>query len=95
MSLCIKLLDPPLPDMTVLMGDFNEWFNWARPLRWLTLRFGGLPAPATFPSRQPLLALDRIWVNPPQNVIDLYSHRSPTAANASDHLPLVANLGII
>jgi endonuclease/exonuclease/phosphatase family metal-dependent hydrolase len=90
----LALLDSSSSDVTVLLGDFNEWFNWARPLRWITRRLGGLPAPATFPSRRPLLALDRIWVHPPQTVIDLRPHHSPATAIASDHLPLVADLRI-
>lgn len=88
----MPLLDAPSADVTILLGDFNEWFNWARPLRWLTRRLGGLPAPATFPSRRPLLALDRIWVHPPQRVTRIRPFVSPTAAVASDHLPLIADL---
>lgn len=90
----LAFLDSLPADVTVLLGDFNEWFNWARPLRRLTRRLGGLPAPATFPSRRPLLSLDRIWVHPPQTVIDLHPHHSLAAAIASDHLPLVADLRI-
>ena len=90
----MAFLDAPGADVTIVLGDFNEWFNWARPLRWLTRRLGGLPAPATFPSRRPLLPLDRIWVHPTEKLIELYSHRSATAAVASDHLPLVADIRI-
>lgn len=90
----MPLLDAPSNHVTILLGDFNEWFNWARPLRWLTRRLGGLPAPATFPSRRPLLALDRIWVHPPQRVIRLCPFVSPTAVVASDHLPLIADLHV-
>jgi len=88
----LTMLDARKNGVTIVLGDFNEWFNWARPLRWLTRRLGGSPSPATFPSRRPLLPLDRIWVRPTDNLIKLYPHRCATAAVASDHLPLVAEI---
>ena len=77
---------------TVLMGDVNEWYLWGRPLRWLHAHFGSPPTRATFPSRSPMLALDRIWVQPAPALAALRVHRSRTARVASDHLPLVADL---
>ncbi|MCC7326157.1 MAG: endonuclease/exonuclease/phosphatase family protein [Burkholderiales bacterium] len=74
---------------TLLLGDINEWYLWGRPLRWLRARFRAAPAPATFPSRLPLLALDRIWVHPPGALHDVRVHRTPLARAASDHLPLI------
>lgn len=90
----LPLLDDPQASVTILLGDFNEWLPWGRPLRWINLRFGSLPTPATFPSRRPLLALDRIWVDPADRLSTLYRHRSPLAVIASDHLPLVANVAV-
>ena len=90
----LPLLDDPAAAVTILLGDFNEWFLWGRPLRWLNRRFGALPAPSTFPSRRPMLALDRIWVDPADRLISLYLHRHMPAYIASDHLPLVANVTI-
>jgi len=90
----LPLLDDPAAAVTILLGDFNEWFLWGRPLRWLNRRFGALPAPSTFPSRRPLLSLDRIWVDPADRLISLYLHRHVPASIASDHLPLVANVTI-
>jgi endonuclease/exonuclease/phosphatase family metal-dependent hydrolase len=78
---------------TVLMGDLNEWFLWGRPLRWLHAWFGTTPAPATFPSALPLFALDRIWVRPRALMARLFVHDGGRAAEASDHLPLVAQIG--
>jgi endonuclease/exonuclease/phosphatase family metal-dependent hydrolase len=80
--------------VTILLGDFNEWLLWGRPLRWVNRRFGSLPAPPTFPSRRPLMALDRIWVDPADRLISLHHHRHPSAAIASDHLPLVAQVAV-
>ena len=77
----------------VLMGDINEWFMWGRPLRWLVSRFQAVPAPATFPSRRPVFALDRIWIHPRQRLSRVHAHATPLARMASDHLPLVATIG--
>jgi endonuclease/exonuclease/phosphatase family metal-dependent hydrolase len=76
----------------VLMGDINEWLLWGRPLRWLQAMFGKSPALRTFPAAFPVLALDRIWVRPPNTVTGLSVHRSPLARVASDHLPVKAQI---
>ena len=78
---------------TVLMGDINEWFLWGRPLRWLHAHFRQPRAIATFPSGCPLFALDRIWVRPSHLIMHMGAHRSVLSRIASDHLPLVADLG--
>jgi endonuclease/exonuclease/phosphatase family metal-dependent hydrolase len=90
----LLLLDNPRAAVTILLGDFNEWLLWGRPLRWVNRRFGRLPAPPTFPSRRPVVALDRIWVDPADRLICLHHHRHPSAAIASDHLPLVAQVAV-
>lgn len=77
----------------VLMGDLNEWFVWGQVLRQLVSHFQAVPAPATFPSRWPLLALDRIWVRPRHRLVRVHVHRTAGARQASDHLPLVATIG--
>ncbi len=77
---------------TVLMGDVNEWFLWGRPLRWLHRHFQETPAPATFPSRWPVFALDRIWVEPRPAMRQVAVHDSATARMASDHLPITATI---
>jgi len=78
----------------VLLGDLNEWFLWGRPLRWLRRHFGRMPAPATFPARLPLFALDRIWVEPRRLLERIEVHSAAPAKKASDHLPLVATLAL-
>lgn len=77
---------------TVLLGDVNEWFLWGRPLRWLHAYFEGAPHVATFPSRFPFLALDRVWTCPRSVLLSVSRHHSTLAKLASDHLPLVARL---
>ena len=79
-------------DPSVLLGDLNEWFLWGRPLRRLHRHFRATPAPATFPSRLPILALDRIWAHPNAMLRSLEVHKSRLARAASDHLPLIATL---
>jgi endonuclease/exonuclease/phosphatase family metal-dependent hydrolase len=79
-------------DITLLMGDLNEWYLWGRPLRWLRRHFGSPPEPATFPSVRPLFALDRIWVEPHDLMVSLEAYHQPPARVASDHLPLLARL---
>jgi phospholipase D1/2 len=77
---------------TILLGDINEWWLWGRPLRWLHRRFGVSAALRTFPSRVPLLALDRIWVHPQRALVTVARVATAGARGASDHLPLVATL---
>jgi len=92
----VRALEEPAPGTapvrTVLMGDFNEWLLWGRPLRRLRRVFPPLPAPATFPARRPVFALDRIWVSTGRDGLALNVARTRAAREASDHLPLVARL---
>ena len=76
----------------VLAGDINEWLMPRRALRILHAHFGQSAAQATFPSRAPMIALDRIWTSPSVRLCGVRSHRSALARLASDHLPLVAEL---
>jgi len=89
----LRVLETQTPVPTVLMGDLNEWFLWGRPLRWLHTHFERTPAPATFPASAPIFALDRIWIEPRILLDRLWIHKSPLARVASDHLPLLANIG--
>ena len=90
----LGLLDRKAGAVTILMGDFNEWLLWGRPLRWVKRRFSAMAAPATFPSHRPFLALDRIWVHPGDRLVSLCPHTAPPASIASDHLPLLAEVEI-
>jgi len=90
----LELFKEPLPGISILMGDLNEWFLWGRPLRWLRNWFGRIPEPATFPARFPIFALDRIWVHPLKALITIQVHDSSLARRASDHLPLKAVIQI-
>lgn len=79
-------------EVTALLGDFNEWLPWGRPLRWLNTWFGTVPAPTTYPARFPLLKLDRIWLRPRQRLLTIRTHKSRLARLASDHLPVIATV---
>lgn len=74
----------------ILMGDFNEWFVWGRPRRWLQRHFHRLHSPATFPSNWPVLGLDHILADPPGRLGPRRVFKSGQARIASDHLPLTA-----
>lgn len=80
--------------LVILTGDINEWFPWGRVLRLLHRQFGKSPAPRTFPSLFPVLALDRLWVGRQPQVIDMISgaYKTRLSRIASDHLPLVAKI---
>ncbi|MXO60317.1 endonuclease [Altererythrobacter salegens] len=79
---------------TVLMGDFNQWGEGRRALRELRGAWQVLETGRSFPSRRPLASLDRIVASPDWTCHDARVHHSPTAAAASDHLPVVARLAI-
>lgn len=88
----LLLLEQQSADVTLLMGDLNEWFLWGRPLRWLHKFFRRSRHIRTFPARFPLFSLDRIWVTPEKTLLALRNHRSNLSRKASDHLPLIADL---
>lgn len=90
----LELFKDPVPGISVLMGDLNEWYLWGRPLHWLRNWFGTIPEPATFPACFPIFALDRIWVHPLKALLTIQVHDTPLARRASDHLPLKAVIHI-
>ena len=81
---------------TVFLGDFNEW----RP--WLGLAFSpklvGLhlqgPAWPGFPTRAPVLPLDRILTDRPKAITEFKVINNPLTNRASDHRPLTARVAI-
>jgi endonuclease/exonuclease/phosphatase family metal-dependent hydrolase len=77
----------------ILLGDLNEWRPWAPalvPLR----RLGDMPpAPPSYPSCWPLFALDRMVVRRCRLEGPLRPHVSDLSRRASDHLPIVAEVG--
>ncbi len=77
---------------TLLLGDLNEWrLGDHSALKALHPAFGSMPpAVPSFPSRLPLLALDRIIANRKDMLSIVTTHDTPLARVASDHLPIKA-----
>ncbi|MFE3837174.1 endonuclease/exonuclease/phosphatase family protein [Pseudogemmobacter sonorensis] len=76
---------------TLIAGDFNER-SLEVGLGRLARRFRILDGGATYHSRFPLFALDRIAMTEEFHPERIEAFRSPEARLASDHLPLVAEL---
>ncbi len=75
----------------IVMGDFNNWLMERRKtgLAGVMADRTGL---RTFPSRFPLLPLDRIWSRPAGMISQARTY--PEYRQASDHLPLTAEIQI-
>ena len=84
----------PSYERVIVLGDINEWLPLGRPLRWMNALFGRCPAERSFPSRWPVVALDRVWVRPRHALLALKAHRTPLAELASDHLPVKAIIAL-
>lgn len=77
-------------DFHLLLGDFNEWSRFSAVSRRLRVYFDSTRQIATFPSRAPVVGLDRVWVHPRGRLRETRVDASPAARRASDHLPLIA-----
>jgi endonuclease/exonuclease/phosphatase family metal-dependent hydrolase len=79
-----------LPGPRAMIGDTNEW----RGARRLSLPKGWhvvVTAP-TFPSRRPVLTLDRACLDPSLDGISESGNLLPASMAASDHLPILVRL---
>jgi endonuclease/exonuclease/phosphatase family metal-dependent hydrolase len=83
---------PLAPFPALLMGDLNEWRRWTRALGLLGRSGRLLPARPSFPSRYPVLALDRIVARGARVEEGPVVHRTALSRQASDHLPVWARL---
>jgi len=90
----LDYLDSVRDAPAVVFGDFNDWLPGRSAAHVLDRRLGRPPRPATFPAAWPVVALDRIWVQPRQALRRISVHATPTTRLASDHLPVVAELGM-
>ncbi|WP_095012193.1 endonuclease/exonuclease/phosphatase family protein [Tsuneonella mangrovi] len=77
---------------TVLMGDFNQWGKATGAMREFGPHWQSLVPGRSFPSRQPLAQIDRIIASHDWRLLDHGVHHSALAAQASDHLPVWAEL---
>lgn len=92
-DLIAAVLELRTSPLTVLLGDFNIFGRERRVLH----RIGAphpLPVLRSFPSRRPLMSLDRLWAIPNQRLLQLSLHRTALSAVASDHLPLVGEVDL-
>lgn len=79
----------------VVAGDFNDvWGTLGRRLL-VPRGFSGLAAPIrTFPAYAPVRALDSIFMRGSLRLLHAHPSRLKLAGQASDHLPIVADLAI-
>jgi endonuclease/exonuclease/phosphatase family metal-dependent hydrolase len=75
--------------ITIVAGDLNEWRPNDQSLQALHVRFGRSRL-RTFPARRPVLAFDRILVEPATALRSFRVHDTALARVASDHLPVKA-----
>lgn len=86
---------PQLQGPVVLLGDMNAWRR-CKATRALERELVGdseMPWPRTFPAARPMLALDRVYARGAR-ILSLEAHQSAAARRASDHLPVIAHIGI-
>jgi endonuclease/exonuclease/phosphatase family metal-dependent hydrolase len=90
----LSYLDSVRHSLVVVLGDFNDWLPGRSAAHVLDRRLGASVRLRSFPSRRPLLALDRIWIHPVNVLRRMFVHTSTLARRASDHLPVVADLDL-
>lgn len=85
-----ELVDRP---RTVVVGDFNDWF-WVKSVRRALI--GRCPVRTrlrTFPSRLPILRLDRIYVTTHGDILNAWTDKEAKAY--SDHLPVIVDIAFL
>jgi endonuclease/exonuclease/phosphatase family metal-dependent hydrolase len=90
----LDYLDSVQHTRIVVLGDFNDWLPGRSVVHVLDDRLGTPPRPRSFPVQWPIVALDRIWVNPLGAMRSIFTHATPTARVASDHFPVVADIDL-
>ena len=79
---------------TIILGDFNQWGHSSGAMREFTAPWSQVAPGASYPSRRPIARLDRIvhcgnWTCTGNKV-----HHSALAVQASDHLPIHADMNL-
>ena len=90
----LRILGTAADRPCLLLGDFNEWAPWGGVSRALDARMGRANRPRTYPSRFPLLPLDRIWLSPRESLLRSEVVDTPLARSTSDHLPVRAVIAL-
>lgn len=83
-------LDEGDEELTLLLGDFNEWRARSHSLRSLAAAFPGEASGLTFPALWPVVPLDRVFLRQRGRIAEAGPHATPEARRASDHLPFRA-----
>jgi endonuclease/exonuclease/phosphatase family metal-dependent hydrolase len=76
----------------IVMGDFNEWHRFGYSMRVLDRIMGRNVSVRSYPACLPVVALDRIWVQPAAMLRRIASVKTPLTRRSSDHLPVVADV---
>lgn len=77
---------------TLIVGDFNQWGRTRGAMSEFGPDWTDLHPGASFPSRRPVAPLDRIVASRHWTCEEARVHHSAKAAQASDHLPIWADL---
>lgn len=93
-DMLIDLVRARSADVSLLVGDFNEWRASNAAFRELSRHLSAGPARPTFPAIAPALALDRIWVSRSAGLLGTRVDSARPARYASDHLPVVASVAL-
>lgn len=78
-------------DLTILCADFNEWLPYSAVHGVLRQTLGRSVKRRTFPSRFPMLSLDRVYAAPQDAIVAVTAVNNAQTRLASDHLPVVAD----
>ena len=84
----------PLHMPTVMMGDFNQWSDKGALSELAFHHHRLVQTPKSFHTSRPVARLDRIIVSHEVTVRAADCHVSPLSKQASDHLPIWANMQI-
>lgn len=90
----LSYLESVRHSLVVVLGDINDWLPVRSVVHVLDRRLGAARRLRSFPSSRPILSLDRIWIHPAAALKELFVHRSALARQASDHLPVVADINL-
>ncbi len=92
-----SLLDHPQMNSgpAILMGDMNSWraCKGSKQLDQSLNLHHNVDWPPSFPVGRPMFALDRIYARG-ADVLEVWQHDTVAARKASDHLPVVAEVGV-
>jgi len=85
---------PKLQSTLVVGGDFNEWQLFSSAFHHLNEVLTPHPVGATFPTRFPVLRLDRIWTANVATVKSARVVKNQQTRLYSDHFPIMIDVGV-